>query len=62
MWQLLCPLGAGQYTNSLLQLTEQFSKTPNKNVYIKIDICIRGWEDGDLYHRKEILANQSWLM
>lgn len=29
---------------------------------IKIEICIHGCDDGVLYHRKEILANKSWLI
>lgn len=37
-------------------------KTPKKKRHIKIEICIHGLEDGVLYHRKEILANKSWLI
>lgn len=54
--------GVNQHASSLLQLGVQYSKTRTKNQLIKIEICIHGWEDGVLYHRKEILANQTWLI
>jgi len=49
--------------DSLLQLSVITLRLQQKKQHIKIYICIRymGWEYGILYHRKEILANKSWL-
>lgn len=49
----LCALGIDQH---IIYCSKTFHDSKRKQ-HIKVEMCICGWENGGLYHRKEMLPN-----